>query len=184
MNKNEAMNEIRNGVDEDTFVNYLKEFTFTEDEIREFWNMTDLVNWLKYQGENMSKEFKNELIPHKVTKADLIYNRLHDEEKEIEQKVLSFDWTIVSKNKWNKFKSFVKKDLMWGAYKLKKCDEYKTYVEVFIDDQHMKILDEMGHYDEEHKKQLFNEGGYAAFVNESIEAKIRAYKQLANWLGI
>ena len=181
--KAEVMNEIRNGVDEVKFINYLMNYDFTEAEIREFWSNTDLVNWLKYQGKNMSKDFIDELVPHKVTKAELDEKRIRAEYNEAEQKVLSYDWTKASKNKWNKFKSYVRKDLKWGVSTIRGCNDYKTFVEVFVDDRSFAMLEKIGHFDDEHKNKLFAEGGYAAYMNESTEAKTSAYRQLADWLN-
>ena len=180
--KAEVVNEIRNGVNEVKFINYLMNYDFTEAEIREFWSNTDLVNWLKYQGKNMSKEFIDELVPHKVTKAELDEKRIDAEYNEAEQEVLNYDWTKASKNKWNKFKSYVKNNLYWKQSAARGCNDYKTLVEYFVDDVSFLTLQKIGHFEDEHKKKLFNEGGYAAFVNESTEAKTSAYKQLTDWL--
>ena len=181
--KDEVVNEIRNGVNEVEFINYLMNYNFTETEIREFWSNTDLVNWLKYQGKNMSEDFLDELVPHKVTKAELDEKKIDAEFEAIEQEVLSFDWTIASKNKWNKFKSYVKNNLFWKVRSARGCNDYKTLVEYFVDDVSFLRLQEIGHFNDEHKKQLFAEGGYVAFMNEDTEAKTYAYRQLANWLN-
>ena len=160
--KAEVVNEIRNGVNETTLINYLMNYDFTEEEIREFWDYTTEYNWFNYQGKNMSEDFKRE-----VTAKDQ-YTNLIATEHDYKEKVLSFDWTKASKNKWNKFKSFVKKDLMWGAYKLKKCNEYETYVDVYVDNYKSVTFVECS---------TFEEG-----MKSNHNRTINAYRQLADWL--
>ena len=162
--KTDVVKEIRNGIDHNTLINYLMNYDFTEAEIREFWDKTTEWNWFNYQGKNMSEDFKREMA------STDSYTNLIATENDYKNKVLTYDWTKASKNKWNKFKSFVKKDLMWGAYKLRGSNDYKTYVEVYVDNYNSVNFKD---------STSFEEG-----MNSMHKRTIEAYRQLADWLNI
>lgn len=126
--KNEVVNEIRNGVDHNTLINYLMNYDFTEEEMREFWKQTTEFNWLQYQGKNMSKDFKREIS------AKDEYTEILADELEVKEQVLSYDWSNASKNKWNKFRKFVKDSCGVFNSGLRGCNDYYELVKHFVDE--------------------------------------------------
>lgn len=163
--KTEIVNEIRKGVDHNTLINYLMNYDFTEDEIREFWKQTTEFNWLQYQGKNMNKDFKREIS------AQDDYTSICVDELEMKEQVLAYDWSKASKNKWNKFRKYVKDSCGVFNSGLRGCNDYDklvhNYVEYFAFQRH-----------QERKSLSFDER-----MKYRHRDLVDAYKELRGWLN-